>query len=241
MACQVIAHRGASGHAPENTLAAFRLAVEQGADGLELDVQRTRDGALVVCHDATIDRTTDGRGRIADLTLAELRRHSAGAWYDPAFAAERIPTLEEVLEVVPDGMLLNIEIKHGPDRFPGIAEQVADAVRSCGKALDVLISSFDHACLLDVQGAWPGVRIGVLYEAYLVDPWRYVRSIGLAASSVHPHWAFTWPEFVAAARREGMAVYPWGMVTDEEVRRMAEAGVDGVIVNHPDRARRLLG
>src|SRR5512143_1091036 len=107
----VIAHRGSAAYAPENTLAAFQLAAEQGADAIELDVDLTRDGHMVIMHDATIDRTTDGHGRVGDLTLEELRRVDAGAWKDAAFQGERVPLLEEVFEAVGQRLLINVEIK----------------------------------------------------------------------------------------------------------------------------------
>src|SRR5512135_2857797 len=119
----VIAHRGSSAYAPENTLAAFRLAAEQEADAIELDVDLTRDGHVIVMHDATVDRTTDGHGRVADLTLDEIRRIDAGAWKGAAFNGERVPLLEEVFEAVGQRMLINVEIKGMSLRGNGLEEK----------------------------------------------------------------------------------------------------------------------
>src|SRR5690625_6609337 len=110
----IIAHRGASGNAPENTLAAFQLAVEEGADGIELDVHLSKDGELVVIHDDTLDRTTNGTGRVQDKDLDELKTYDAGSWFDSKFASERIPLLQEVIDILPDDVFLNVEIKNSP-------------------------------------------------------------------------------------------------------------------------------
>jgi glycerophosphoryl diester phosphodiesterase len=151
----VEAHRGDSANAPENTLAAFRAAVALPVRWIELDVHPTQDGVLVVIHDDTVDRTTDGSGAVSDLTGEALRRLDAGSWFDAQFAGERIPTLAEVIDLVgPTGTRLNIEIKSPP---PGldVARPVVDLLRQAGKAREYVVSSFDLSVLLEVQAIAP--------------------------------------------------------------------------------------
>ena len=178
------AHRGASGHAPENTLPAFRMAAEMGADGVELDVQLTKDGKLVVCHDETIDRTSSAKGWIKDYTLAELKAldFSNG---NRAYEGVRIPTLEEVLELLnPTGLTVNIEIKTGIVFYKGIEEQLLDLVRNMHWEERVIYSSFNHETLRTLHRLDLDAPLGVLYADGLVDAVRYGRSLG--ASALHP-------------------------------------------------------
>ncbi|HKX16797.1 MAG TPA: glycerophosphodiester phosphodiesterase family protein, partial [bacterium] len=139
-----VAHRGASREAPENTLAAFHLALDAGAAAIECDVQRTRDGRLVVIHDQTVDRTTDGRGAVGGLAFEDLRRLDAGRWFGPGFAGERVPSLDEVLALVRGRAFVLLEIKHGPVFYDGIERQVAEALRRLGMPAAALVMSFDH-------------------------------------------------------------------------------------------------
>jgi glycerophosphoryl diester phosphodiesterase len=142
---QILAHRGSSAYAPENTLAAFRLAVEQRADWLELDVQQTRDGQLVAFHDLRVERTTDGRGALRDLTLADLRTLDAGKWFGPEFAGERVPTFDEVLSLAREaGIRLFPEVKD-PRFYPGIEERLAAALRAHEYEERAIVQSFDPA------------------------------------------------------------------------------------------------
>src|SRR5205814_5101727 len=153
--CLVIAHRGASGTHPENTLAAFRRAVELGADMIELDVQLTRDGEVVVFHDATLERTTDGAGAVSDRTLAEIRRLDAGAWFGPAFRGTRVPTLAEVLAAV--GLPVNVELK--PVGDDGLEARALAVVESAGALARVVFSSFDAGALERLRACAAGAPL----------------------------------------------------------------------------------
>ncbi|MBE0591507.1 MAG: glycerophosphodiester phosphodiesterase [Gemmatimonadales bacterium] len=227
----VIGHRGASGEFPENTLLAFERAVEQGADALEFDVRLARDGAVVVIHDATLDRTTNGAGPVRDRTLPELRALDAGG-------GQRVPTLEEVLERFPDTPLI-LELKESA---------VADAARRCldrhRAAKRVLVGSFEPGALRPF-GKPTSHRAASRRETALA--WGMSR-VGLPLPGSFE--AFTVPErhgrlrlvdrrFVAAARRAGRPVHAWTVNDVQQARRLRLAGVCGIITNYPDRMRNL--
>jgi len=234
----VIAHRGAAGQAPENTLAAFRLAVGQGCDMIELDAQLSADGEIVICHDEKVDRTTDGSGFIRDMTLDRLRRLDAGAWFSPACAGERIPTLSEVFALVPARVGINIELKCSDDR---IIRLLPPLIRKWGRTASVIVSSFDHRLLQRLKKAAPDLRIGLVYAALLPDPVQLVRDFGPGVHAVHPHHALIEAEDITALRACGLEVFPWTVNDSADMKRLAEQGVSGIITDHPDRLRTLLG
>ncbi len=234
-----IAHRGASRYAPENTLASFRLALEHGAPAIECDVQRTRDGHLVVLHDQTVDRTTDGHGAVADHTLEELRRLDAGGWFGPEFAGERIPALEEVLDLVRGRALLKLEIKNGPTFYEGIEAQVLDALRRRELEEDVLVISFDHLSLRTARALAPRVATGVLYAARLVDGPAAARAAGADALCVQ--WSFATEDVVAQAHGAGLGLFVWTVDDEATARRCLARGVDGITSNDTRLLGRLLG
>jgi len=234
----VIAHRGAAGQAPENTPSAFRLAIGQGCDMIELDVQLTADDEIVVCHDDTADRTTNGSGLLRDMTLEQIRRLDAGAWYSPEYADERIPTLGEVFELVPSDVGINIELKCADNR---IIRLLPALIREYGRTESVVISSFHHRLLHRLKTAAPNLRIGLLYTALLRDPVKLVRDFGLDVWSVHPHHALIEPEDIAALRANGQRVYPWTVNDPDAMKRLLAQGVSGIITDYPDRLRQLAG
>ncbi|MGH7411421.1 MAG: glycerophosphodiester phosphodiesterase family protein, partial [Candidatus Methylomirabilis sp.] len=153
-----IAHRGASALAPENTMAAFEKAIELGADVIELDLHLTRDGELVVIHDDTLDRTTDGRGPVHGRSLEEIRRLDAGRWFGQAFAGERIPTLSEVLDRFAGKIPLALEVKAGSAFFPGIEERLVSALRHHSAVEQTAVASFDHFALKRLKEIEPTLR-----------------------------------------------------------------------------------
>ncbi len=251
----VIAHRGASAYAPENTLAAFRAALALGADMVELDVHLTADGRLAVIHDESIDRTCDGRGFICEMTLAEIQSFDAGIWRGPGFAGERVPSLEEVLAFTRGRARVNVEVKGGLERSrrgASAAEVVGPllaALDASGTRNEVLVSSFDAPALRAIRAAAPDLALGVLLEARVEGPAGFrpdrlapylalAREVG--AVSLHPYWRFTGRRLVDAAHAAGLAVYPWTVNRERDLRRVVALGVDGVITNHPDRLVRVL-
>jgi glycerophosphoryl diester phosphodiesterase len=235
---QVLAHRGASAYAPENTLAAFRLAVEQGADWLELDVQQTLDGRLVVFHDLRVERTTNGRGVLRDLTLEEVRGLDAGSWFGAQFTGERVPTFEEVLELARSaGVRVFPEVKD-PRLYPGIEERLAAALRAYEYEEATIVQSFDPASLERLREVNPRLRLAALYtsESQLRgDPPAHAEVVG-------PPWQLILEdrEIVREAHGAGRYVVVWSVDSPSGIRQMADAGVDGIITNRPDLARAIL-
>jgi glycerophosphoryl diester phosphodiesterase len=234
-----VAHRGASREAPENTLAAFRLALAAGAPAVECDVQRTRDGRLIVIHDQTVDRTTDGRGTAAALTFEEIRRLDAGSWFGPAFAGERVPALDEVLGLVRDRAFVFLEIKNGPMFYEGIEAQVADALRRHGMLEAALVMSFDHPAVRTMRAAAPEVATAIIYNAGLVDPAAAARAAD--ADAVCPSWSLMTPGAVADAHAAGLGVFSWTIDEEAALRRCLAWGVDGATSNDVRLLTRVLG
>lgn len=234
----VFAHRGYSAKAPENTMAAFELALEVGAGGLELDVHLTKDGKIVVIHDETVDRTTNGTGRVDGFTLTELQKLDAGSWFSPDFAGEKIPTLRQLLDIVKDkDIVLNIETKTGLG-FEQLNETMAELLDQYDLWEKTIISSFNHYSLAHLINIRPHVKTAILYNAALVNPWVYAKSIG--ATVLHPYHKTIIPEIVTAAQQNGMMVNVWTVDKEVDVERMKQAKVNGIITNVPDEVQSLL-
>jgi len=234
-----IAHRGASGHAPENTMAAFERCIELGATAIETDVQMTSDGSLVLIHDESLARTAGSPKLVKDVTLEELRRLDAGSWFDPAFRGERVPTLRELLELVkPYSLLLNLELKNGVVPYPGLEEAVVEEIRRFGMSDRVILSSFNHYSLVKCKRLAPEVRMGILYMEGLYEPWDYASRIG--AEALHAYHYAVLPEWVAQAAERGIAYHPFTVNEPAEMRRLLAAGVSGIITDYPDRLAELL-
>jgi glycerophosphoryl diester phosphodiesterase len=229
----VIAHRGASGHRPENTLPAYELAVELGADMIEVDLHRTRDGAIVVTHDEDL-RGLGGAGEIADATLAEVRALDAGG-------GARVPTLDELLDGFGARIPLNLEIKRGSRAdYPGIEEATLAALEQRGLVERTLFSSFYDPVLARLRALSARARVGLLVSRRFPDAWAG-RARRLGAEALHPELALVTPELVRAAHGEGLAVHVYTVDAPAELERLVELGVDGIFTNHPERLRRLQG
>ena len=224
-----VGHRGASRYAPENTLAAFRRALDDGAPAVECDVRRTQDGHLVVIHDATVDRTTDGRGPVDSLTLDALRRLDAGLWFGREWAGERVPLFDEVLALVRGRALIKVEIKNNPRPAGGIEQQVIDAVQRHGMEDDSFLMSFDHQVVRAVRSAAPGMTTGIIYAARLVDPVGAARAA--AADALCVQWEYLDGDAVALARGAGLGIFTWTVDDEKEFKRCLELGIDGVSSN----------
>lgn len=235
---QVLAHRGASAYAPENTLPAFRLAIEQRADWLELDVQQTKDGQLVVFHDLRMERTTNGTGALRDLTLEQVRQLDAGRWYGPRFAGERVPTFEEVVALAQEqGIRIFPEVKD-PRLYPGIEERVAAVISAYGYEDHTIIQSFDMASLERLRQANPRLKLAALYTA--ASPLRGDPPAGV--SVVGPPWELVAadPTLVRDAHASGRQVVVWSVEGAAAVRPLLDARVDGIITSRPDVVRAML-
>lgn len=244
-ATRVIAHRGFSARAPENTLAAVRAAIELGADMVEVDVTLSADGHVVLMHDDTLDRTTDGAGAVMDLSLSELRALDAGSWFDPSFAGEPVPTLRALLELVTDRILLNIEIKREAVTDVaegGIAHKVDDLVGEHGRAEQVVVSSFDPRPLARLRDRGSALATASLFDTRLHDgmlPSEVTAQVGSSAFNISGRLLDARLLADARAHRLPVAVYTVNEIRDME--RVLGAGVAAVFTDHPDRLLRLLG
>jgi glycerophosphoryl diester phosphodiesterase len=220
------AHRGASAAAPENTMAAFRAAEAAGADGIEFDVRLSRDGAALVIHDDTVDRTTDGRGEVRHMSARELHSLDAGSWFGSAFAGERLPTVEEVLSWAGERLRLNLEIKD-PDAGAAVLELLRSFPRS-----RVLISSFDHNLLTRLRRADSRIPLAFLLDSPF---WRRVlkRAAACGAESLNPRQDLVSRTMIAASHRLGLAVTPYTVDDPGRFDDLLRLGVDGVFSNRP--------
>ena len=233
---KIFAHRGASGYAPENTLEAFALAITQGADGIELDVQLTKDGIPVVIHDETIDRVTEKKGWVKDYTLKELKKLTVLKDKFPEYSAAKIPTLEEVLDAVKaSGIQVNIELKTGIYWYPEIEQKVADLVKKAGMEERVIYSSFNHYSLLQLKQLNDHVQTGILFSDGWVNPAMYAKNLGINA--VHPAvYHLKYPQFIEEVKRAGLKMHVWTANKPEHIQLVKDAGAEAVITNYPDRA-----
>lgn len=235
----IIGHRGAAGEAPENTLASFELAVRQGADGIELDVHLTADGEVVVCHDHTVNRTTDGQGRIDQMTVEQIKRLDAGCRYNERFRGQRIPLLSEVFAAMPAHVMINVEIKCG---YSGkLSERLLELLAAYGRLETTVLSSFSHKVLHRLKQDEPAIRVGLLYVADLVRHTALAETAGMEVYSLHPHYQSIGPEDVAEAKRCGLHVYPYTINEPEQLRQAVQAGCSGIITDFPARLKAILG
>lgn len=233
------AHRGASGCCPENTLAAFQKALELGATGIETDVQLTKDGQVIVIHDESLARTAGLKKLVKDTEYEELSSLDAGSWFAPAFHNQRIPTLEQLLELLkPTGIVLNIELKNGVIPYPGIEEKVIRMVRDFRMTERVIISSFNHYSLVTCKQLAPEIRTGILYMEGLYRPWDYAAS--LQADALHAYKLAVTPEWAAEASAHGIAYHPFTVNDPSEMETLIDAGAAGIITDYPDRLAEIL-
>ena len=235
---KIFAHRGASAYAPENTLESFALAAEMKADGIELDVQFTKDGEIVVCHDETLDRTSDGHGWLKDYTLAELKALHFNKTH-PEYKDARIPTLREVFELMKStGLLINVELKTGIFTYDGIEEKTAALTRELGMEEQVFYSSFNHFSVRKMKELAPFAGAGLLYADRPIGVVPYAKNV-VGADALHPAvYHMSEPDYVKAAHEAGLRVRVWTVDGADLIRQMAGLGVDAIFTNEPDIALR---
>ncbi|HEX2131006.1 MAG TPA: glycerophosphodiester phosphodiesterase family protein [Actinophytocola sp.] len=242
-----VAHRGASAYAPENTLAAVAAAADLGASVVEIDVQRTADGELVLLHDTDLVRTTDAEevfpGRdsydVVDFTAAEVDRLDAGSWFDPSFAGEPVPTLAEALDLMRDrrvGLLLEVK---APDRYPGIEREIAEELARDpwwlkpgppGKAHRLVVQSFDWESMRRSQDLLPDIPHGLLGRVDEAD----IPAYAAWADQINPSYTTVDAAYVATVQEAGLEVFVYTVNDADDMRAQIEKGVDGIITNHPD-------
>lgn len=236
---KVWAHRGASGYAPENTLDAFRKAVEMGADGIELDVQMTKDGELVVIHDETIDRVSNGKGWVKDYTYEELKKFNFNKTH-LEYTKEEIPTLEQVyLLIKPTNLTINVEIKTGIVFYPGIEERVLELTERLGMKERVIYSSFNHYTIRKIKELDPQAKTGMLYEDGIIDAVDYACDV-VKADALHPAgYNVFYPGLLERCRERKRLLHVWTINEEKHMRMLCEAGVDALITNYPDIAKKI--
>jgi glycerophosphoryl diester phosphodiesterase len=237
----VIAHRGFSGEAPENTLASFRKAIQVGSDMIELDVHFSKDGQVVVIHDDHLERTTNGRGKVADHTLQELKKLDAGSWFGARFSGEQIPTLIEVLELALEKILVNIEIKNGylgPYTISDLAARTLQEAQRKRMVKRVIFSSFNPSPLERLQEGNPHARVALLYH----NSWKTPREItgDKPFSLLNLRRSFLNKDKIAKVHREGLKLNTYTVNSAKEMEQFVRWGIDGIITDHPDRLIRIL-
>lgn len=242
----VIGHRGAMGYAPENTLASFEDAIRRGADWLELDAQLTEDGEVVVMHDTSVDRTTNGHGLVRDLPLKRIKSLDAGGWYGPEFAQEYVPSLIDVIarfrarrtaRRLPVGLVIELKTVRGSGG--SLADAVAALLQREQFTDRVVILSFDALALQEIHAANRQLPTGLLYSDE-GEGSRIVEARDIGAHAIFPRKTCVTSKVVLAAHKAGLAVGTWTANTKNEMKRLLTCGVDAIATNYPDRLRALI-
>lgn len=233
-----VAHRGASGHAPENTMAAFEKAFEMKADYIEIDVQMTRDGRLVAIHDTTVNRTTNGNGCVGDYTLEEIQQLDAGSWFGEEFAGEQIPTFEEIIDEYRGKIGILIELK-SPELYPGMEEKVAEALieRNMQKPNNdkIIIQSFNHESVQQSKELLPNIPHGVLAGVTWADVTdEQLAQFATYADFFNPNMNIVTDDLVNRVHLAGMEIYAYTVRTQKQADNLFERGVDGIITDFPE-------
>ena len=226
----ICAHRGASGYAPENTLAAFRLAMEMGAQMIETDAQQTDDDRLVLLHDDDLDRTTTGTGFLWQKKLAELKTYDAGLWFDKKFAGERLPTLEEAMALVRGKVKLNIEVKlHGHER--NVAQLVVDTIRREHFEKECIVTSFGQTVADEIKALAPELQVGYIFGKREYSDRVFSAPVDILSANSR----LVDKEFMQKARAAGKQVHAWTVNDKDRMHELMALGVDAIITNYPDR------
>ena len=237
----VFAHRGAAAHAPENTLASFELALQQGADAIELDAKLTADGHIVVFHDPTVDRTTDGTGRLARKTLAELRALDAGSRFSSKYRAEKIPLLEEIFDAFGSKLLINVELTNYTTPGDDLVGRVCALVQRCGIEDGILFSSFFPQNLMAARRLLPGVPRALLAQRGWKGAWArsFAFSFGDYAA-LHPYLTDVDAREVQRVHRLKRRIHVWTVSNADDLRNLKNWGVDGIFTKDPALALHVL-
>lgn len=244
--CLVIGHRGAMGYAPENTLLSFEEAIRRGCDLIEMDVQLSADGEVVVMHDTSVDRTTDGTGFVRDLPLKRLQSFDAGTWYGPDYAGQFVPSLGDVIKRFRDrkttrkyALGLIIELKTVRGSGGSLADAVVALLQRDNFAERVCVISFDPVALQEVRAAHKTLPTGLLFSEE-TEEGRVAQAKEIGAQAIFPKKTWVTSRGVTAAHKADLAVVPWTANTKNEMRRMMTCGVDAITTNFPDRLRSLM-
>ena len=242
MACSIISHRGANTYAPQNTIPAFKKSLEIGVDGFETDVHCTKDGKLIICHNYTVDETSNGTGKVEEMTFDELRKLDFGSYFSSEFAGTQLPTIDEFLEcsVSDEIKIMNIEIKAPENGDITIADKTIAAVKEHGLFDKLLISSFSPEILVQCKKVDKNCKTGFLYSPQnkicytqmLFNYAGFLKEIGCEYS--HPHFSLVNEHYVKKLHQNGIGVNPWTVDTVARANRLKKIGCDGIITNCPD-------
>lgn len=240
----VLAHRGANKVAPQNTLLAFQKALDFGADGLETDVHLSKDGHIVICHNYTIDETSNGTGRVDEMTLSQLKGFDFGSYFGDEFKGVSLPTLSELLDLTKSMKLINIEIKP-PQKDSDLVKKVVEAIHQYGIVENSIVSCFDPECIRLVKEIDKNIKTGLLYEDDKLG--HEIMTFGVAkyckqlnADAAHPHRKLITRKEVMELHNLGIAVNPWTVNKEEEIIRFTEWGCDALISDVPDYCIKVL-
>lgn len=235
-----IAHRGFSGKYPENTMLAFKKAVEVGCQGIETDLHITKDGVIVICHDETIDRTTNGSGFIRDYNYKELSNFDAGVKFGKEFEGEKIPTIEEFLNYVKDkNLLINLELKNDIIAYEQMEKKVIDKIYEFKLKNNIILSSFNHYSMIRAKEYDSSIKTGLLYEATLYNVHDYVKTVG--ADALHPFFPSVMDEnIVRQIKNSGTMINTYTVNKEEHMKALIKLGIDGIITNYPDKLKKIL-
>lgn len=233
------AHRGAGGYCPENTMASFKRAIELGCDAIETDVQMTKDGALILMHDEMVNRTTSGAGLIKDHSFEEIRKLDAGSWFSREYQGEKVPTVEELLELASENNIaINFEIKTEIIRYEGIEEKLIETINKYNMQDKVILSSFNHYSLKLCKEIDKNIKTGILYTANLYKPYDYAKTVD--ADAIHPYYYTITSEVVKEAKANGIMINPFTVDDINCMKYFVGIGIDGIITNYPDKLKKVI-
>lgn len=236
-----IAHRGFSACYPENTMMAFKKAVDAGCSGIETDIHMTKDGVIVICHDETLDRTTDGNGFIKDYTYNQIREFDAGVKFGKKFKGQKVPSLDELLNYVKDkNLFINLELKNDIVHYDNLEKKTIDKIYEYKLQNNVILSSFNHYSMVKVKEYDNSIKTGLLYAATLYKGGAYARNVG--AYALHPFFpSVMQKEVVTEIKKEGIMINAYTVNKEEDMKKLIQLGIDGIITNYPDKLNKLTG
>ena len=240
---QIISHRGYSAKYPENTMIAFQKAVECGTHGIELDVQLSKDGEVVICHDETIDRTSNGTGYIKDMTVEELKKYDFGSKFNrinAKYEFQEIPTLREYLEYIKDfEVYTNIELKTNIFKYEGIQEKVWDLINEFHLEERIMISSFNHHSILEMKEIAPSIKCGFLTMCGLLNPGSYTKQYSVEC--YHPFFVSLTEEDIKNCQSEQIEINTYTVNEEKQIRRFVDLKMTNIITDETELALRLIG
>ncbi|WP_291255486.1 glycerophosphodiester phosphodiesterase [Fusobacterium sp.] len=236
---KIFAHRGFSSKYPENTMLAFKKAIEIGVDGIELDVQLTKDGVPVIIHDETLERTTDGQGNIIDFTYDEISKLDASYKFKNLNIVNKIPTLNEYFDFVKDyNIVTNLELKTSVIEYFGIEEKVFELIKKYKLENNIIISSFNHYSVLRFKKLAPNIKCGFLTESWLIDAGKYTQKNRVEC--YHPYFKNLTPEVIKELKSSNIEINTWTVNKKRDMEYLIKQNIDVIITNHPDLLKDIL-